>query len=172
MSQGAMPDVLSGGIVVRNALGVATNPVNVPNAYVPSAAFTSSAPLAAWTNDCTAKFDPAQLNAIVSELIALAEALNPTGAWTNSAVNNVATKLTAWLTGTGPNTLYAIIHANIQPSADSGNTYAIGSDGLPFVALPTSAVTPGTYHIGASTITIDGHGIITNVNPASGLTLV
>lgn len=93
---GILPDAGSGGQVIRDTNGVCTNPANVTNAFCPPAAFDSSCALTALPNDCTARITPAQINALVSEMISFAACMNPDGVWTCGSVTNLCTAFTAW----------------------------------------------------------------------------
>jgi hypothetical protein len=86
-----MPDVANGGVVIRDAEGNCTFPDNVENAYCPNEAFTSTCALTALPTDCSARITPAQVNAIVSELMCLAYIMDPTGNWDCDSLCNLAT---------------------------------------------------------------------------------
>jgi hypothetical protein len=106
---GILPDNTAGGVIVRNTAGTATNPPNVQNAYIPPATFLSDCQLTALPSDCTAKLEPKQLNAIVSELLCFAVRLDPDGPWTCANTCNVSAAFAAWYAGTGPGSLGAAI---------------------------------------------------------------
>jgi hypothetical protein len=94
---GILPEDVAGGLVIRDAGGVATNPPNVQNAYVPSAAFISTCELTALPTDCTARIEARQINAIVSELIALAECFDANGPWDCNSLTNLCAAFTVWV---------------------------------------------------------------------------
>ena len=89
MSNGILPSITNGGTLAISSAS---------NSYVPPAPFTMTCGATALPNDCTAKFDPAQINAIVSEMLCLAAAFNPSGVWTCSSVCNLGTNFNAFLT--------------------------------------------------------------------------
>lgn len=95
---GVFPDEITGGIVIRNPAGFPTNPPNVQNAYVPGPAYIITCPPTAIPSDCTARITPAQINAIVSELLALAECLDPDGPWNCNSVTNLCAAFMAYVT--------------------------------------------------------------------------
>lgn len=84
---GIIPDQ---GVTYRDASGNCIDQPAADNAYCPDAAFEVSCPLVALPSDCTARLDPAQINALVSELLAFAEALCPGGPWDCGSVTNLA----------------------------------------------------------------------------------
>ena len=93
---GIFPDAMFGGVIIRNTIGVGTNPPGVVNAYVPPSTFVSTCQITALPSDCVGRFAPQQMNAIQSELLALAVALNPSGTWNCGSVNNLAAGFAAW----------------------------------------------------------------------------
>lgn len=93
---GIFPDTGSGGLIVRDGLGAPTNPPGVLNAYTPDPAFTSSVQLTALPENCLAHLKPAQINAIVSELLCFAETLDPDGNWNATSLCNLSTAFENW----------------------------------------------------------------------------
>jgi hypothetical protein len=91
-----MPDVANGGIVIRSLSGVCSNLGEAPNAYCPPASFAATCQLTALAEDCSARVMPSQINAIVSELMCLAVALDPDGPWDCNSNCNLGTMFTAW----------------------------------------------------------------------------
>lgn len=86
-----MPGIIPNqGVTYRTAAGDCINQPSVSNAYCPGPNFDMTCPLTALPNDCTARLDPAQINALVSELLAFAEALCPDGNWNCGSVSNLA----------------------------------------------------------------------------------
>lgn len=93
-SKGIIPDVAYGAQVVA-ALPA---PAGVTNAYVPPNGFTVSSALNFYGSNCSAtRFDPQQLNAFESEMLALGAAFYPTGTWNTGSVTNLATLFNAWV---------------------------------------------------------------------------
>lgn len=99
---GIFPDSINGGIVIRDLAGqpVAYDNALVLNALVPAATFDSTCVMTAMPIDCTAKMSPAQINAIVSEIVGLAVALTPTGEWDCASLTNLADAFLAWQAAT------------------------------------------------------------------------
>jgi hypothetical protein len=113
-STGILPSLVTGGAVVyRDAAGVALNPVDVTNAYAPPPTFISTCELTALPTTCEARIEPGQINAIVSELIALAECFDPDGPWNCASVQNLCTAFTWWATNGQ--------HINVQPPELAGD---------------------------------------------------
>lgn len=154
---GIFPDVIAGGVVTRDAAGVATNPIGVQNAYVPPSTFGMTCLPTALPTDCTGKFSPAQLNALVSELVCFASTINPSGNWNCASTCNLATNFLAWagtlfdiyLTSAAINaaglltmTLSngGIVTVQLGVSTDANNALSVGSDGRPYLAVPASWV--------------------------------
>jgi hypothetical protein len=98
---GIMPDQMAGGVVVRNGAGAPTNPPNVVYAFVPPPAFVMTCPQTALPSDCTARVTPGQVNALQSEILALAATMNPTGTWNCNSATNLATMFSDWADANG-----------------------------------------------------------------------
>jgi hypothetical protein len=95
---GIFPDQDSaGGVVYRDIDGNPTNPPEVLNAYAPAPAFVADCPMTALPSNCDARIEPRQINAIVSELVAFAECLDPNGPWNCNDITNLCRAFTAWL---------------------------------------------------------------------------
>lgn len=94
---GILPDpATAGGVVYRDVDG---NPVTAPdvsNAYSPPPTFVVDCPLTALPTTCEARIESKQINAIVSEMISLAECFDPDGPWNCSTVTNLCAAFTAW----------------------------------------------------------------------------
>lgn len=132
---GILPDSVSGGLIIRDAAGNCTPQPNVINAYCPPAGFVTTCEITALPSDCTARITPAQINAIVSELMSFAYCLDPNGPWNCAATNNLCAAFTQWalLNVTG------IIISDTPPptpkvsqmwyESDSGNTFIWYDDG-------------------------------------------
>ncbi|MBO4228386.1 hypothetical protein [Bradyrhizobium neotropicale] len=84
----------AGGLVVRDEAGNATNPPNVPSAYVPAPAFVSSCLITALPAE---RIEAKQINAIVSELLALAEGFDPDGPWDCNVLTNLRAAFAEWV---------------------------------------------------------------------------
>jgi hypothetical protein len=95
------PELTAGGLVVRDAAGNPTNPPAVERAYVPPAAYAITCLETALPSDCTARIEPRQLNAVVSELVALAECFDPNGPWDCNSLRNLCAAFQAWLLTAG-----------------------------------------------------------------------
>lgn len=71
--------------------------VNPDVVHTPGADFTfNGCDQTALPSDCTARIDPEQINAIVSEFLAFIEAMTPTGTFDCSSVTNLADAFAAW----------------------------------------------------------------------------
>jgi len=90
------PEDHAGGVPIRDAVGNPTNPPNVQGAYAPAPAFVSSCPITALPSDCTARIEPRQINAIVSELVSFAECLDPDGPWDCNSLRNLCAAFSVW----------------------------------------------------------------------------
>lgn len=87
------PEVMGGGVEVTDASGaVLPGPFStVVNGYVPPATFHMACPVTYYAGRaCDMRFQPYQINAIESELLALAAAMDPTGTWSCGRVTNLA----------------------------------------------------------------------------------
>lgn len=93
---GILPEVAAGAIVIRDAGGVCLNPPDVMNAYCPPATFVTTCPITAVPSTCEGRIEPRQINAIVSELMALAQCMDPDGPWDCSSLTNLCSAFTAW----------------------------------------------------------------------------
>lgn len=183
-----LPDAVNGGVTVRDANGVATNPPNVSNAYIPPSTFITTCQLTALPNDCTARITPAQINALVSELLCLAATLSATGTWNCASTCNLSAMFQAWVavhmladgttiggSGTAASR-YAILPQGVVAaicadnaaadalaacvrSADANNGVVIGTDGGLFAATgPTGAVAAAPATTDNAAIPTDHYG--------------
>jgi len=183
-----LPDAVNGGVIVRDASGVATNPPNVSNAYIPPSTFITTCQLTALPNDCTARITPAQINALVSELLFFAATLSATCVWNCAATCNLCSMFQAWVAlhmradsttiqGSGTQAdPYKIIPqgavaaicsdgpaadalAACVRSADAGNGIGIGTDGGLFAtSVPTAAVAAAPAITDNAAIPTDHYG--------------
>jgi hypothetical protein len=97
MAYGILPDPVTGGAVVyRDVNGQPTFPDEVQNAYSPPPTFLSSCELTALPADCDGRFEAKQANAIVSEMLSLAECWDPNGPWDCNSLNNLCTTFNVW----------------------------------------------------------------------------
>lgn len=98
MANSIMPDATTGGgVIIRDGAGVCLNPVDVHNAYCPPATYVIDCPPTALPSTCDARIEPRQINAIVSELMALAERFDPNGPWSCNSLQNLAAAFNAWI---------------------------------------------------------------------------
>lgn len=108
---GIFPTLANGGLAVPNDA--------LTNVYVPAAPFSfAGCPdgQTALPNTCSATLTFEQFNAVASELIALAEAMDPDGVWTCTNLNNLATAYNA--RSTVPTTLP--VHADETAATTAG----------------------------------------------------
>lgn len=95
---GIMPDpVTGGGSVYRDANGNPTFPDNVQNAYSPAPGFLTTCQLTALPADCVGRIEAKQLNAMVSEMIALAECFDANGPWDCNSLTNMCRAFNQWV---------------------------------------------------------------------------
>jgi hypothetical protein len=94
---GILPEATAGGLVYRDIDGNQLSPPGVQSAYSPPAAFVANCALTALPSDCTARIEAKQINAIVSELIALSECFDPNGPWDCNSVTNLCRAFTQWV---------------------------------------------------------------------------
>lgn len=160
---GILPETTAGGVVIRDGTGAPTNPPNVTNAYSPQPAFLSTCLLTGLPSDCNARIEPQQINAIVSELLAFAECLDPGGTWTCSSLQNLCTAFTTWkaLSLTG------IFVSDIPPASAQPNQLWWESDtGLLFIYYDDGNSAQWVQVFGSDTImdgvSIQGDGDRTN----------
>lgn len=119
MATSIFPTAAAGGLAVRNAAGGALNPPGVENAYNPKPAYIMDCTYYALPSDCTARIEPRQINAIVSELVALAECFDPSGPWDCNLLTNLCRSFSVFRASFTPASLI---------SADPDNTIVLGSD--------------------------------------------
>lgn len=94
---GIIPSTLAGAKVVRQQDGTVVDQPTVEYAYVPPAAFTTSCDLTYLPSDCTARLFPSQINAFQSEMMCLAQTLDPTGNWNCDQICNLSAAFIAWV---------------------------------------------------------------------------
>ncbi len=161
-----LPDVTTGGaVVIRDATGAPTNPPDVHGAYVPSAAFISTCLLTALPETCEARIEPKQINAIVSELLAFAECLDPNGPWDCNSLTNICNAFTTWAAGA----LVSPIHISDTPpvgakdndlwwESDTATLFILYNDGDTTQWVQVSgAIMDNVSIIGAGTIANPHH---------------
>lgn len=94
---GIFPEIESAGAVVyRTIEGVPTHPPEVQNARSPDIPFVATCELTALPANCDARIEPKQINAIVSELVSLAECWDPNGPWNCDSLTNLCAAFVAW----------------------------------------------------------------------------
>jgi hypothetical protein len=108
----------SGSVVYRDAAGNPTLPANVQNAYPPLPAFISTCDLTALPSDCDARIEPKQINAIVSEMVSLAECFDADGPWNCDSLNNLCSAFNVWVLAN-----IGVICADDPPVADPGRLW-------------------------------------------------
>ena len=97
MAVGIFPEDHAAAVVIRDVAGNPTYPPEVEKAYSPSPAFLSTCLMTALPSNCEARIEPRQINAIVSELVAFAECMDPNGPWDCAALNNLCAAFNAWV---------------------------------------------------------------------------
>ncbi len=98
---GILPDEVNGGLVFRDIDGNCAIPAGVQQVYCPPPTFDATCEMRALPSDCNARISAAQINAIVSELMALAVAMNPDGSWTCNSLTNLAANFAAYVGANG-----------------------------------------------------------------------
>lgn len=93
---GILPDIFNGGLVYRSGDGECL-PAPVSGAYCPGPNFSMSCEATALPSNCTARLSPEQVNSLVSEMLGLAEAFDPSGAWDCNSVGNLAQLFQNWV---------------------------------------------------------------------------
>lgn len=137
---GIIPDPGYGGIVVTTLPA----PVGVTNAYVPPGSFTVSSPLTFYGMNCSAnRFDPQQLNAFESEMIALAATLAPNGTWNTGTVTNLAAAFQTWAQTIVAGTL-SLSPSSAYPGASASNITAATPG---YVTAAIAAATGASFSI-------------------------
>jgi hypothetical protein len=94
------PETMAGGVFIRDASGNPLYPQGVENAYAPAAGYISTCQFTALPSDCTARWEPRQANAIVSEMLSLAECWDADGAWDCGTPHNLCTSFNSWVNST------------------------------------------------------------------------
>lgn len=145
---GIFPNLTAGGLLVDNGDGIALNPADVSNAYTPAAPYTMTCDNLALPDNCTARIFPSQINALASELLCLAEKMNPTGTWNCDSQCNLSNAFTEFFDGT---------------SSQGIGTYA------EVIAAALCANTAATATLVGCLGAIDTFGTITMPNPGEFL---
>jgi hypothetical protein len=108
------PDANVGGVTVLDALGNPTGAPGLVNDYIPPSTFHLSCALTFYGTNCTTTFfDPTIVNALASEMLAFAVALNPAGAWDCGSLSNLAGLFRAWQSSTSSTGLVGLINAAV-----------------------------------------------------------
>lgn len=138
---GILPDSTSGALVIRDGV-VCTPQQNVLNAFCPPPAYAANCDITALPSTCDARITAAQINAIVSELMALAVCFDRNGPWNCNSITNLCAHFNTWVaTNMAPTVLLNAICAdalarallvNCVISADAENAMFIspGDGGL------------------------------------------
>lgn len=93
---GIFPELSDNAVVVRDENGQPVPAVGVSNAYIPVASFVTTCSMTALPDSCYSKISPAQINAIVSELVCLAQAWSSTGEWDCNDLCNLSKSFNLW----------------------------------------------------------------------------
>lgn len=141
---GILPSATNGGVITRDLAGTCTNVGNVTNVYCPPATFVATCDLTALPNDCTARITPAQINALVSELMCLASSLSATGVWSCGSVCNLSNMFQAW--------------SATHMLADQTTILGDGTPGSPY----SVAVSPPVGVVGAAPVVVNSDPLPTD----------
>jgi hypothetical protein len=97
------PDqVTGGGVIYRDIDGNPVPVLDVQNAYSPPPAYLINCPATALPANCEARIEPKQINAIVSEMLALAECFDADGPWDCTTINNMCRAFNVWAAAHDP----------------------------------------------------------------------
>ena len=114
---GILPDLeTAGAVVYRTIDGIATHPPDVVNAYPPAPPFHATCDLTALPTNCDARIEPKQINAIVSELLSLAECWDPFGTWDCDQSEPWCAAFPPWAMRHNPLLAPLVIRVATQPS--------------------------------------------------------
>lgn len=105
---------MSSAIPVAVSGALPSTSTRVENAHTPGPNFDVSCDYLALPSDCTARILPSQINAIVSELMSLAECFNPDGTWNCNSQTNMCTNFTTYRTDTTLNLANVSLFSDIQ----------------------------------------------------------
>jgi hypothetical protein len=153
---GILPEQETGGLVYRDAAGIPLNVPGVFNAYSPSQAFISTCELTALPSDCTARIEPRQINAIVSELLSFAECLDPNGPWDCNSLRNLCSSFTAWAAVS----LTVVVSGDTPPANPPTNQMWFESDtGMLFLYYDDGNTKQWVQVVGSAPV-MDGKSIV------------
>lgn len=94
---GLFPDGGAGGLIVRDpATGLPIAQPDVEGVQVPPLPFGTTCDFTALPENCSAKIEKRQINAIVSEMVMLASIFDPDGTWDCTQYDNLAKMFLAW----------------------------------------------------------------------------
>jgi len=147
----------AGAVVYRDAAGQPTYPPDVTHAYVPLPAFKSTCELTALPSTCDARIEPAQINAIVSELLSFAECLDPTGTWDCNSLKNLCASFSNWMIYSMSN----IIVSDLPPPDPRENQLWWESDtGMLFISYNDGDTIQWVQVVAGNTIVVDQVSIV------------
>lgn len=128
---GIIPSVIAGAVP-------ATSP-NVTNAHTPPDPFTFSCDYLALPNNCDARVTPAQMNAVVSEMLGLAACFDEDFIWNCSSLTNLCAAFQAWVAGQAVTDACAEL-TGISDSLRSRRVFAGSANGQILAPGGTSAI--------------------------------
>jgi hypothetical protein len=126
MANSIFPDTGSGAVVIRDIDGNCLAPPDVHNTYCPPDTYVMNCEVAAIPSTCEARIEPRQINAIVSELLSLAECLDPDGPWDCNSVSNLCAAFEAWALANNP-ALPLIDGVSIIGTGVVGDEFRVGT---------------------------------------------
>ena len=150
-SKGTIPDPQYGGVAANND---GDFPDGVTNTYTPPDTFTISSTLYYYGPTCVLnRYDPQQMNAFESELLALAAKFAPHGTWNSGAVINLANAFQTWLD-------------NNPSGGGGGGSIPISLSGSVIESAPSSM-----NFVGVKTLTTSPHAVTITMNGNSDFLL-
>lgn len=163
MPVGIFPEDSAGAVIIRDAAGNPTYPAEVEKAYAPSPAFLATCAMTALPSNCDARIEPRQINAIVSELVAFAECMDPNGPWDCASLRNLCAAFTewAWL-----NVVPLVVADTPPPNPKTNQLWWESDTGLLWLSyndgntIQWVQVTPGKIYMDG--VSIRGLGLATN----------
>jgi hypothetical protein len=97
MTTSILPDIETGGAsIYRDANGNPTFPDEVQNAYSPPPSYITTCELTALPADCNGRIEAKQVNAIISEMLHLAECWDANGPFDCSIMANLCVAFNTW----------------------------------------------------------------------------
>lgn len=162
---GIFPQEHAGGLPVRDENGQPIVYDNVENAYVPPADFSVTCSINYLPSDCTARFEPRQLNALQSELLSFAVRLDPQGTWDCDSVTNLPRMFNSWLAS---DDFYNNISTSVCTRAGTHTKTAAQARVLRMLHCTADGIQASTYG-NLIDVSLCGYGNALTVDPNWGI---